>query len=154
MVVVEASQVVRAGPGEVLELVMDLERYRAADRKIRRVRWVEREGDMAVACFWARFRGVPVLATQRMSLTPGKRIEVRNVPSWQDRIVRFEGSFECEPEDGGTLVTHRYRFDFRGPFRLVAEPLVRGWMERDIAEEVSRIAEVLGADHAAGVGET
>ncbi len=139
---VEASEVVDASPEEVLELVMDLDRYRAADHKIRRIRWIERDGNIAVVSFWSRFRGLVVPATQRMALTPGDRIDVRNVESWMDRLVHFEGSFECEPVPGGTRVTHRYLFDFAGALGRVAEPLMRDWLDRDIHQEVARIRDI------------
>jgi hypothetical protein len=76
---------------------MDLDRYRVADHKILKVRSLRREGNDAVGSFRSWERGLLALARQRMHLVPGKRIDVTNVPSSQDRLVGVKGSFVCEP---------------------------------------------------------
>jgi hypothetical protein len=144
MIVVEASARVSAGAAEVLEFVLDVDRYRQADHKIRRVRRLERRGDDVVVAMWTRVRGVPVAARQRMHLTPGERIDVYNEPSWQDRFTDFHGEFICRPATGGTEVTHRYTFTFKGPARAVV-PLLAGWLARDIDQEVARLAAIFNS---------
>ena len=57
--------------------------------------------------------------------------------------LRFTGIVECEPTSDGTLVTHSYDLTFRGPFRLL-EVLHRRWLQRDLDEEVARLASLLG----------
>lgn len=143
MIDVEATEVIDRSPDDILEFVMDLDRYRAADHKIVKVLSIQRDGHHAVVAFRSRARGLPARARQRMRLTPGRRIDVTNVPSWQDRLVRFEGSFVCEPLARGTRVTHRYVFDFTGPGRWIVEPYLRRWMARDIAAEVGRMKELM-----------
>lgn len=144
MIVVEATATVRAGPDEVLEFVLDVDRYRQADHKIRRVRSMQRQGDDVVVSMWTRVRGLPVAATQRMHLTPGQRIDVVNEPSWQDRFAGFHGEFVCLATPAGTQVTHRYTFTFKGPARVI-EPLLAGWLRRDISQEVGRLAGLVDA---------
>jgi hypothetical protein len=140
--VVEATALVAASPTQVLDFVLDLDRYRQADHKIRKVRHSERQGDEVVVAMWARFAGLPVAATQRMRLTPGVRIDVTNEPSWQDRFTDFRGEFVCVVVPGGTEVTHRYTFTFRGVARPMAA-LLRGWFQRDITAEVARLKDIL-----------
>jgi hypothetical protein len=148
--VVEATELVEAGPGAVLDFVMDIDRYRQADHKIRRIRHVERHGDEVVVSMWTRAGGLPVPATQRMVRSGDERIDVRNEPSWQDRLVDFHGEFICQPGDGSTTrVTHRYRFSLKGPGRL-AEPMIRRWLARDIVAEVRRLRAIVEGGSAAG----
>jgi hypothetical protein len=144
-IVVEATAVVAAGAAEVLDFVLDLDRYRLADHKIRRIRSLERHGDDVVVSMWTRFRGLPVAATQRMHLSPGERIDVHNEPSWQDRFTRFHGEFVCVPVEGGTQVTHRYTFTFSVAARVM-QALLRGWFDRDIHEEVARLKTILDSE--------
>jgi hypothetical protein len=140
--VVQATQDIDASTEEVLGFVMDVDRYSQADRKIRRIRRLERHGDETVAAMWTRVRGVPAPATQRLRLTPGQRIDVTNEPSWQDQLVEFHGEFTCTPAEAGVRVTHRYSFDFKGPGKIV-EPLLPKWMAQDIEAEVDRMRTVL-----------
>jgi hypothetical protein len=145
MIDVQASEVIDRPARDILGSVMDLDRYRVADHKILKVGSIRREGNDAVVSFRSRARGLPALARQRMHLVPGQRIDVTNVPSWQDRLVGFKGSF-CEPASGGTRVTHRYVFDFKGPARWILEPYLRTWMARDITAEVARMKQVMETD--------
>jgi hypothetical protein len=139
IIVVEATAL-------VLAFVMDLDRYRQADHKIRRIRRTQLvDGDVVVA-MWTRFAGLPVAATQRMQLTPGARIDVHNEPSWQDRFTSFHGEFVCRPvAGGGTEVTHRYTLTFKGMAKVMT-PLLRSWLARDIGQEVARLAALVGRE--------
>jgi hypothetical protein len=56
----------------------------------------------------------------------------------------FEGSFDCEVTTDGTLVTHREAYRFKRPWRWLAEPLLRRWLERDTAAEMVRFKSLLG----------
>lgn len=149
MFVVEATEHIDATADEVLAFVMDLDRYRQADHKIRRVRSTRREGDDVVVSMWTRAGGLPVPATQRLRLSPGERIDVTNEPSWQDRMVDFRGEFVCEPVPEGVKVTHRYTFSFKGPGKLL-EPLLRSWLTRDIKNEVRRMRLILESENQGG----
>jgi polyketide cyclase/dehydrase/lipid transport protein len=140
--VAEATAIVQASASQVLGFVLDLDRYRQADHKIRRVRHLEQQGDDILVSMWTRFRGLPVAVTQRMHLTPGVRIDVYNQPSWQDRFVTFHGEFLCLASGSGTQVTHRYTFNFS---RLagVVRPLLERWILQDIQQEVERLKAIL-----------
>jgi len=141
--VVEASTEISASAENVLAFVMDLDRYRQADHKIRRVRTLRCGGDEVVVSTWTRIRGLPVPAIQRLKLTAGERIDVTIEPSWRDRLADFHGEFVCTPtSEGAVRVTHRYTFNFKGLGRM-AEPFLRDWMARDIKAEVGRIKSVL-----------
>jgi hypothetical protein len=83
--------------------------------------------------------------TQRLHVTGAERIDVTSLPSWQDRFVVFHGSFEFTLVDGGTRVRHAYRFEFRPPLRWLAEPYLRGFLARNIGEEVDRMKSILEA---------
>jgi hypothetical protein len=146
MIDVQATEVIDRSAEDILGFVMDLDAYRSADHKIGKVRSIRREGDDAVVSFRSRARGLPALARQRMHLVPGQRIDVTNVASWQDRLVHFEGSFACEPAPGGTRVTHRYVFDFKGPARWILEPYLHTWMAQDIRAEVARMKRIMETD--------
>jgi hypothetical protein len=143
MITVEADAVINRPAEDILEFVMDAERYRQADHKLWRVRSVNRQGNEAVIRMIGRARGVPMVTSQRMVLTPGQRIDVRNVPSWQDRLYDFTGTFECEPAVDGIRITHRYVFDFHEPVRPFAEAFLRRWLDQDIHAEMRRLKDLL-----------
>lgn len=142
MITAESSAVIQRTPQEILDFVMDVASYRRADHKIGRVWSVRREDNNVIASFVGQLRGLPVPTTQRMHLTPGKRIDVSIVPNWQRRMLGFHGSFECQPVLSGTEVTYRYTFDLKGPIRLL-EPYLRRWLQTDIPAEVQRMKAIL-----------
>lgn len=121
----EGSAVIACPPRAVLELVLDVERYRLADRKIGRVHWVHRHGNHGQVKHDGRLLGLPfppiVLA---FTLTPWSRLDFGIVTApWP--LTGFEGSFTCEPTAQGTPsgpsgVLHR------PPARAPARPRVRG----------------------------
>ena len=138
------DEVVRATPEEGIAFVLDLERYRQADRKIGKVRWVRPDEHGALICFRSVMAGMPgPFVTQRVDRT-GNRLDVRTVaPAWMNRLVTFEGVVECTPVDSGTRFYHREALTFRGPARHLLEPLLRRWLARDTAAEVRRVADLL-----------
>jgi len=144
VIIGEGEAVVRRAPDEVLEFVMDLERYRQADRKIGAIASLRRTGDVAEARFRARMLGLPgPMVTQVLRLTPGQRIDVRNAPSWLDRLMAFEGVITCEPACGGTRVYHREAFELRRPLSWLLGPVLQRWLRHDTAAEVARMQELL-----------
>lgn len=144
MICGEGRTVVRRSPREVLEFVLDLDRYRQADHKIGKVFGVRRDDTGATVRFRPRFRGLPAPAvTQRLEVTPWSRIDLSNVPSWVDRLSGFEGVVECRETPAGTEVLHRECLTFRGPLRWLLEPTLRRWLARDTAAEVERLHDLL-----------
>jgi len=136
--------VVRATPDEAIAFVLDLDRYRQADKKIGPVAWIRPEGSGALVRFRSRMMGMPgPSVTQRIERS-GNRLDVRTVePKWMTRMLDFEGVVEATPVVGGTRFYHREAFAFRGPARFL-EPVLRGWLARDTAAEVERVASLLG----------
>jgi hypothetical protein len=140
----EGRVVVTRSPQQVLEFVLDLERYRQADHKIGRIYDVRRDPRGATVRFRPRFRGLPApVVTQRLDLTPWSRIDVSDEPSWMGRLTRFTGVVECTESSSGTVVVHRECLTFRGPLRLLMEPALRRWLARDTAAETERLGALL-----------
>jgi Polyketide cyclase / dehydrase and lipid transport len=140
----EGRAVIKRAPDEILDFVMDLHRYRHADVKIRKVASVERTGDEATVKFRSRLRGLPTpTVTQLVTLTPGKRIDIRSAPNWMERMVEFEGFVTCEEGDEGTEVVHRETFRFKGPVGFLMERYLKSWIAQDLVDEVNRMKEIL-----------
>ena len=53
--------------------------------------------------------------------------------------------FVVDPVDGGSLVTHSYRFRFKRPFGLLIERYGRDWLQQDLEDELKRIKEHFGS---------
>jgi hypothetical protein len=86
----QASVTVTASPAEVLDFVCDLTRYRTADTKIGKVLSVEPGGDDQIARFRPRLRGLPgPPVRQPIHRTGDTRIDITDMPSWQNRLVTF-----------------------------------------------------------------
>ena len=61
-------------------------------------------------------------------------------------FLDFEGTFVTEQTSDGTVVTHREVFKFKRPWRWLAEPLLRRWLENDTAEEMVRFKKLVERD--------
>lgn len=137
-----------ARPGkDILEFVLDLDRYREADHKFHRIHYVKRHNDRGEAKYSGRLRGIPTPSeVQEWTLEPYTRLQFRSRPSlWPGMIARFEGSFECEEADGRTIVRHREAFEFKPPFSWLAVPFLKSWLQRDVEDEVVRLKQLLEA---------
>lgn len=145
MIVGEATTTVDAAPSEIVAFVLDLNRYRQADHKIGKVGAINREGDHGTVEFSGRIMGVPgPRGVWPFTITStGLRFgsPIAGPARW---FLDFEGSFELEETDGGTVVTHREAFTFKQPWRWLAEPLLRRWLENDTAKEMVRFKELVG----------
>ena len=137
MIVGEASTTVRASPNEVFDFVIDLVRYRQADHKI----------DRGTVQFSGRVRGLPgPSGTYPFTLDESRLVfgtPVAGPARWF--LASFEGSFDCEATTEGTRVTHREAYRFKAPWRWLAEPLLRRWLERDTADEMVRFKALVDA---------
>lgn len=141
-----ASAVVDATPAEVVAFVVDLERYRQADHKIARVRSVTGDARSGEVCFTARLRGLPTPAERQTYEVSedGLQVDFRSVPSrWPGMLARFHGIVRCEPLADGTRVTHVETFFFARPLDWLVRPFLAGWLQRDTAAEVARLADLL-----------
>jgi hypothetical protein len=148
VIVGEATTTVSAAPSEVFEFVLDLHRYRQADHKIGRVGATERTGDSGTTCFSGRIRGLPgPSGTYPFTLT-ASRLQFGSPIAGPARwFLRFEGSFDCQVTENGTVVTHREAFDFKRPWRWIAQPALRRWLEADTAAEMVRFKNLLERHH-------
>jgi hypothetical protein len=141
----EGTIVVARTPREVLELVLDLDRYRLADRKFGRIVSLERRGNRGVVRYSGRLRGLPTpVDTQEIELVPWSRLTFRSVPSrWPGSIAAFEGLFTCEETAQGTSVLHRESFTFARPLAPLAEAFLGRWFGEEMRRELARLAEML-----------
>lgn len=142
----EGAAVIRRDPKDVLEFVLDVDRYRRADLKIGRLHWIRRDGNGGLVRHGGRFVGLPAPAvTLSFKLLPYSRLDFQGeeVP-WPLR--GFEGDFTCEETTEGTLVTHRECFVL-GP---IAGPMFRavfgGWLSHDTPAEIMRMKRILEAE--------
>src|SRR5260370_17184685 len=127
----EASTTVTAPPAQVLYLVCDLERYKLADTKMRKVPDTRIDGDRIVVRFRSRLRGLPAPAIEQQIVRSGdKRLDITSVPSWHSSLVRFSGSVTCAPATAGTRVVHREEFH--------ATPLLPPLFDRFLASSLPR----------------
>lgn len=144
----EGTVFIRRPAREILEFVLDLERYRQADRKFRRIQFVARSGNEGLARYSGRLRGLPTPAdTQAWTLEPYTRLDFRSTRKlWPNVVATFHGWFVCRETPKGTRVTHVERLFFRPPLKWVAEPFLRKWWAQQIADEVMRLGELLERD--------
>lgn len=144
MIVGEATSTVAVPAREVFEFVLDLRRYREADRKIGRVGPLHRDGDTGTVKFSGRIRGLPgPSGVYPFKMTPTRlhfRSPIAGAAKW---FLDFEGTFDCTETAHGTRVTHREAFSFKRPWKWLAEPLLRRWLEGDTAEEMVRFKQLV-----------
>jgi hypothetical protein len=150
MIVGEATTTVAVPPSEVFEFVLDLKRYREADRKIGRVGPMQRTGDSGTVRFSGRIKGLPGPAGTYPFTVSASRLQFGSPVAGPARwFLDFEGTFDCVVTAAGTVVTHREAFDFKKPWRWLAEPLLRQWLETDTAEEMVRFKTLVERDNEA-----
>lgn len=144
----EATRVVSATPQEVLEFVLDLERYREADTKIGKVIQpiVLDEDGLGQAAYWGRMRGTPPAPDRNIvRLTRWSELTFTGAPRQPARLVfAFTGRFACVEVEEGCRLTHGYEMTFRRPFRWIYEPLLRAWLQSELDDEVDRVVKILG----------
>lgn len=144
----ETTRVVPATCQEVLEFVLDLDRYRQADTKIWRVsRPVELDhNDEGTARYWGRFRGAPPAPDVNIvRLRRWRELTFTGAPRQPARLVLdFSGRFTCREVDDGCEVTHGYEMTFHRPFRRIYEPLLARWLPPELDAELDRMSLMLG----------
>ena len=150
MIVGEGAAVIRCPARDILEFVLDLERYRQADTKIRHVYFAERRGCEGVIRYSARLRGLPTpSAAFAWRLVPYARLEIRSLgEGWLEGLLldHFEGLFLCEQTAAGTRIVHRETFAFRPPLARLIEGFLGPWLARQVPEEVARMKHILEVD--------
>lgn len=137
----EASISIDRSPREVLEFVLDLDRYRQADTKITKVDHQPHLAENTTegrARYRGRLRGLPTPPQwQLVQLDPWRSLRLCTAPDqWTARLAQFEGGFVCdETGSGATTLTHYEQFDFRRPIHRLADPYLRKWMQRYLEDE-------------------
>lgn len=148
MAVGEASVVIARKPEDILGFIMDVEAYRAVDPRLRTIRWVRRTPGETVFRFRPALMGLPApMTTQKVTLTPGERVDITPLPSRMDRFAGFAGLLECvaESNGAGTRVRRRLEFRFARPLSWVLDPLLNRWLARDVPAELARLKACLEA---------
>ncbi len=145
-----AEALVRRPPQAILEFVTDLERYKTADWKIGRVLESRRDGDRIFMRHGGKLRGIPGPPVSLELVVDGLSVAYRSIPTFPSRLIlTFDGGFELSETPDGTLVVHTERFRFFAPWRFVADPFLRTWLDADIAEEMVRLKEILESEPSA-----
>lgn len=139
------TTVIRCDPADVLDFVLDVDRYRQADHKVGRLRYMRRQGNKGQVRHGGRFLGLPApAATLSFELTPSSRLDFRGV-SMPWPLCGFHGSFTCEPTAEGTQVTHKECFIFGPISGRVFRTICGQWLVRDTQAEVLRMKHLLEA---------
>jgi len=139
----EGRAVIRRSPKDVLEFVLDVDRYRQADLKIGRVLYVKRAGSVGEVSHNGRLFGIkaPAVVLQ-FTLTPYSRLEFRGIKMpWPVR--GFDGLFTCEETPEGTVVVHRECFIFGRTTGHLFRLVLGRWLKRDTPAEVLRMKALL-----------
>jgi ligand-binding SRPBCC domain-containing protein len=134
---------IRCDPSVIMAFVLDVEQYRAADRKIGRLHYALRDGNRGRVRHGGRFLGLPApAATLDYELTSTSRLDFRGVRMpWPLR--GFHGSFTCALTDDGTQVTHSECFIFGPVSGRVFRLLFGKWLSGDTRAEVVRMKRLL-----------
>jgi hypothetical protein len=144
MIVGEASTTVAVPPSDVFEFVLDLNRYRHADRKIGKVGAMTRTGDRGTVSFSGRIKGLPGPAgTYPFTITASRLVIGSAIAGPARWFLDFEGTFDCKVTAEGTVVTHREVFNLKRPWRWLVEPMLRGWLETDTVDEMVRFKQLV-----------
>ena len=143
MLSAEGSVQVAATPREVLEFACDLRAYMALDGKIVNVYEnpsIDSDGN-GFAVIRGSVRGIRG-PRQRLVVKLDRwwSVTFESAGGWlADRLMWFRGGFVAQPSHGGSWVTHSYRFRFKGPLGPLIERCLRGWLEKDVHDELRRI---------------
>ena len=141
MIEAQTTQLIRASPEQILEFVMDIERYAEIDAKIRPVLWSRRNGNVTEFACRSRVGGMPgPKVVQEMRLIPGRRIDIVLTGGPENRLARamgdFQASFECQPVAGGTQVNRVLQFRLKWPTSWILGPRLRRRLPGEVDEEL------------------
>jgi hypothetical protein len=141
----EGRTVIRRQPPDIIEFVLDVQRYRLADHKIGRIYYIRRTANEGSVKHTGKVLGIPgppvILG---FKLTPYSRLDFQSIKvPWPVRS--FDGSFNCEPADAGTLVVHRECFVLAPGVGRIIAPILSAWLSRDTPAEVLRMKRLLEA---------
>jgi uncharacterized protein YbjT (DUF2867 family) len=137
------TETIARSPREIIEFVLDVDRYRQADRKLGRVHWIRRTGDGGLVRHGGRLRGLPTPAiTLAFRMLPDGTLEFRSTQApWP--LKRFEGGFRLERTHEGVRVTHEECLIFGRVVGRFFERIFGEWLRGDTAAEVKRMKTLL-----------
>ena len=143
MLLAHNSVLVAATPRDVLEFVCDLRTYMLLDTKIVKVYDnppLDADGNGHVV-IQGSMRGIrSPKQRQSVRLDRWRSVTFESDGPWlADRLMWMRGGFVAEPRRRGSLVTHSYRFWFKGFYGSLMERYLRDWLEQDLHEELQRI---------------
>lgn len=135
--------IVSGTPRQVLELVLDLDAYRAVDPKIREVvRPLELDdaGRGTVEVVGSLWHLPPAVDTHLVHLERWHRLTFAGAPHGRARAAySFTATFEVAEEDQGTRVRHAYEITLRRPLPALVGRAVQRWLDADLADEMVRL---------------
>jgi hypothetical protein len=143
MVSATSSRVIPCDPDTFLAFVLDPARYREVDDKIGPIEWIRADGLDTYFRFRARFRGLgPGPKTvSKMTLIPGRRVDIRYAEAPHNRLVRhltnFTASFACEPIGPKTTkVTRTITIQLPRVLRPLEDILLGHRLQRSVDREL------------------
>jgi len=150
--------VIHAAREAIIGFVTDLERYKQADWKIGRVYETSRRADGA---FYMRhggkLRGIPGPSVALLMTIDDGGAHYRSAGTGLARwFLTFDGGFDLValPGGGGFEVTHIERFRFSRPWRWIAEPFLRRWLQADVEAEMFRLKQLIEAEQRRSLAST
>lgn len=146
MLTATAQETVKCSPDEILEFVMDIERYQLIDDKIRPVLWARRDGERVEFACRPKLGGIRIpgaAVVQWVQLTPSRRIDIGLVPSIWTRLADFHATFEVTAVEGGTLVDRRLTFSFSPALRWLLQPVLAKRLPGEVQDELRRAKDYL-----------
>ena len=141
MIEVQRRVVIARPVDEVLEFVMDIERYQQVDTKIKPVEQVTRTPTRTEFHFHPKLGGIRMpgpTTGSSMQLTPGARIDVTLSHNPLRRLSGFHASFEITAVDDGTEVLRTLVFTFRPPLSWIVEPILRRRLPAEVEDELQQ----------------
>lgn len=141
----EGRALIERSPRDILEFVLDVDRYRQADLKIGRVYWVRRDANVGEVRHGGRLMGIPApQVVLGFTLSPYSRLDFRGV-SMPWPLRGFNGYFTCQESSEGTMVVHRECFVFGPVVGRIFKVVLGRWLRGDTAAEVLRMKRLLEA---------
>ncbi|MBX3314160.1 MAG: SRPBCC family protein [Actinobacteria bacterium] len=147
----EGTITVEAEPKQVLEWILDMDRYRQVDQKIASVKQQPTldEDGRGTLRYRGRLRGLlgPV-DTQTVELDRWQRLVITGDPqAWTRRLFDFTGTFRCTPTDAGTEVTHTEEFAFHPALvHRLASRWLQGWLDSTMTDEMTALKRAVEAE--------
>ena len=145
-----ATTTLACSADEYLAFVLDIERYRKVDDKIGPIDWVRTDRDVTEFRFRPKMPLMPwsPKVVSRMTLTPGRRIDIDYAPPPANRLARalssFRAFFACESIEGGIRVTRSVTISLPVLLRPVERATLGRRLQKSVERELELTPAVLG----------